>query len=170
MLIISTIIGIYFGCFGTRQRTKNEYLLGNKNMSIFPIAMSLTASHISGITLLGAPSEIYTFGTQYWMMCLAACIVCAVVATAYLPVFYTLQLTSTYEVCRCLIRGGADKLLVRPTTRCRRTESIIRLKEGSVHVPNCKSFLVTEAERKYVRRRARFQQHRDASCQVFFFL
>ena len=29
---------------------------------------------------------------------------------------------------------------------------------------NCKSFLVTEAERKHVRRRARFQQHGDASC------
>jgi hypothetical protein len=28
----------------------------------------------------------------------------------------------------------------------------------------CKSFLVTEAETKHVRRRARFQQHRDASC------
>jgi len=36
-------------------------------------------------------------------------------------------------------------------------------------VPNCKSFLVTEAERKHVRRRARFQQHRDASY-LFFFL
>ena len=38
-------------------------------------------------------------------------------------------------------------------------------------MPNRKSFLVTEAERKHVRRRARFQQHRNASChQVFFFL
>jgi len=37
-------------------------------------------------------------------------------------------------------------------------------------VPNCKSFLVTEAERKYVRRRARFQKYRDASCHQFFFL
>jgi len=36
-------------------------------------------------------------------------------------------------------------------------------------MPNCKSFLVTEAEMKHVRRRLRFQQHRDASChQVFF--
>jgi len=35
-------------------------------------------------------------------------------------------------------------------------------------VPNCKSFLVTEAERKHVRRRARFQQHREASCQQVF--
>ena len=39
-----------------------------------------------------------------------------------------------------------------------------RWKEGSVHAPNCKSFLVTEAEWKHVRRLARFQQHRDASC------
>ena len=31
----------------------------------------------------------------------------------------------------------------------------------------CKSFLVTEAERKHVRRRARFQQHGDASRQQF---
>ena len=37
-------------------------------------------------------------------------------------------------------------------------------------MPNCKSFLVTEAERKHVRRRARLQKHRDASCQVFCFL
>ena len=37
-------------------------------------------------------------------------------------------------------------------------------------MPNCKAFLVTEAERKHVRQRVRFQ-HRDASChQVFFFL
>ena len=31
-------------------------------------------------------------------------------------------------------------------------------------MPNCKYFFFTEAERKHVRRRARFQQHRDASC------
>ena len=38
-------------------------------------------------------------------------------------------------------------------------------------MPNWKSFLVTDAERKHVRRRARFQQHRDGRChQVFFFL
>jgi len=35
-------------------------------------------------------------------------------------------------------------------------------------VPKCKYFLVTEAERKQVRRRARFQQYRDASCHQVF--
>ena len=38
-------------------------------------------------------------------------------------------------------------------------------------MPNCKSFLVTDAERKNVRRRARFEQHQAASSyQAFFFL
>ena len=62
------------------------------------------------------------------------------------------------------LRGGTDKSLARPNSRCSRTESRMSLVKGSVHVPNCKTFLVTEAERKHVRRRARFQQHRDASC------
>ena len=35
-------------------------------------------------------------------------------------------------------------------------------------MPNCKSFLVTETERKYVTRCARFQQHGDASCYRVF--
>jgi hypothetical protein len=45
------------------------------------------------------------------------------------------------------------KSLARPTSRCHRTESIISWNEGSVHVLNCKYFLVTKAERKHVRRR-----------------
>ena len=36
-------------------------------------------------------------------------------------------------------------------------------------MPNCKPFLVTEAKRKHVNRRARFQQHREASCEKVFF-
>ena len=38
-------------------------------------------------------------------------------------------------------------------------------------MPDCKSLLLTEVERKHVRQHARFQQHGNASChQVFFFL
>ena len=59
------------------------------------------------------------------------------------------------------VGGGAGKSLARPTFRCRRTESIVSLERGSVHVPNCKSFLVTEAERKHVRRR-------ELSSSIFF--
>ena len=35
---------------------------------------------------------------------------------------------------------------------------------------NCKSFLITEAENKHVKRRSRFQQHGDESGHQVFFL
>jgi len=68
-----------------------------------------------------------------------------------------------------IVREGADKSLARPTSRYRRTESIVSLERGACSCADLQAFLVTEAERKHVRRRAGFQQHRDASChQVFF--
>jgi len=73
-------------------------------------------------------------------------------------------------VCMYVRTRGADKALARPTSRCRRTESIVTMERGICSCAELQVFLVTEAERKHVRRRARFQQHGDASChQVFFF-
>lgn len=43
MLGLSVLIGIYFGYFGKKQTTANEYLLGGKTMKVFPVAMSLVA-------------------------------------------------------------------------------------------------------------------------------
>ena len=40
-LVFSTLIGIYYGCFGTKQATTKEYLMGGKNMKIIPIAVSV---------------------------------------------------------------------------------------------------------------------------------
>lgn len=45
MFGLSAIIGVYFGCFGSKQSSIKDYLLGGKSMSIFPIAMSLTARY-----------------------------------------------------------------------------------------------------------------------------
>lgn len=43
MLLLSVLIGIYFGCFGSKQNTTSEYLLGSRNMKVFPVAVSLIA-------------------------------------------------------------------------------------------------------------------------------
>lgn len=48
-LMLSALIGVYFGFFAKKkQNTTVEYLLGGKQMSFFPIAASLVASHVSG--------------------------------------------------------------------------------------------------------------------------
>ena len=59
--------------------------------------------------------------------------------------------------------------LARPTSSCRRTASIVSLERGVCSCAELRVFLLTEAERKHVRRRARFQQHRDAAVIEFFF-
>jgi Na+/proline symporter len=42
MLLVSTLIGIYFACKG--QKSNAEYLLGGRRMGVFPVSMSLTAT------------------------------------------------------------------------------------------------------------------------------
>jgi Na+/proline symporter len=66
-------------------------------MNFFPIAASLIASHISGITLMSIPAEMYANGTQYSLMVICAIVVGFTLTYIYLPVFYELQLTSSFQ-------------------------------------------------------------------------
>lgn len=66
-------------------------------MNFAPIAASLIASHVSGITLLSIPAEMYAYGTQYMVMIVSAVAVGVALMYIYLPVFYELQLTSAFQ-------------------------------------------------------------------------
>ncbi|XP_076361247.1 sodium-coupled monocarboxylate transporter 2-like [Tachypleus tridentatus] len=97
MLTVSAAIGIYYACSGSKQSTTNEFLMGDRSMSVFPVSVSVLASFLSAITLLGTPVEVYQHGTQYWMICMSYFIVMPLTAYCYLPVFHTLGVTSVYE-------------------------------------------------------------------------
>ena len=58
------------------------------------------------------------------------------------PPLPILWLRNEPVIQRVPLLGGSDKSLTRPTSRCRRTKSIVSLNEESVHVPNCKFFLL----------------------------
>ncbi|EDW75843.2 uncharacterized protein Dwil_GK14981 [Drosophila willistoni] len=81
--------------FGSEKMS--EYLLGSRNLKVFPVAMSLIASYISGVTILGTTSEIYNYGTQYWFIAIAIILQGIAVSYVYIPVFSTLQVGSSYE-------------------------------------------------------------------------
>lgn len=98
MLGVSTLIGVYFGFIKKKEQdTVEGYLLGGKQMELFPIGMSLISSVISGYTLLGMPAEIYTFGSQYFVASLCNISVGIICIYIFLPVFYKLQLLSIYQ-------------------------------------------------------------------------
>ncbi|XP_065079972.1 sodium-coupled monocarboxylate transporter 1-like [Ochlerotatus camptorhynchus] len=98
LLAISVVIGVYFGFFSKiKQNNVEEYLLGGKSMPKFPVAASLIATSVSGITLLGLPSEIYSYGTQIWLFVFSAIVLGLAMHFIYLPVFHDMQLTSCFS-------------------------------------------------------------------------
>lgn len=62
------------------------------------ILINLCFSFISGISLLGTPTELYIYGTAYLFSFIGTLIMSIVVFYTFLPVLYDLQLTSAYEV------------------------------------------------------------------------
>lgn len=108
MLVLCILIGVYFG-FMHKSNTEAEYLMGGRNMLVFPVALSLIASFISGITLVSLPSEVYSYGMQYLYVALGVTVMGFIMSYIYLPVFHNLNITSTYEVreSHVLIRNVA---------------------------------------------------------------
>jgi hypothetical protein len=71
-----------------------------KNVSGMDIQKEIVfrCSHFSGITLMGVPAEVYYHGAIYWLVNVSSVIVAVIINYIYLPIFYNLQLTSSYEV------------------------------------------------------------------------
>ncbi|KAM3967594.1 sodium-coupled monocarboxylate transporter 2 [Aphomia sociella] len=96
MLTICGGIGVYFG-FVNKQKSTQDYLMGGRNMKLVPVCFSLVASFISGISLLGTPTELYVYGTSYVFFLIGALLMSVIVSHTFLPVLYDLQITSAYE-------------------------------------------------------------------------
>ncbi|XP_007085725.2 sodium-coupled monocarboxylate transporter 1 [Panthera onca] len=97
MLLISAAIGIYYAFAGGGQQTSKDFLMGGRSMTAVPVALSLTASFMSAVTVLGTPSEVYRFGAIFSIFAITYFFVVAISAEVFLPVFYKLGITSTYE-------------------------------------------------------------------------
>ncbi|KAJ8896272.1 hypothetical protein PR048_001616 [Dryococelus australis] len=102
MMAVSAGIGLYYRCTGGRQKTTEEYLLGDRNLPVFPVAISLMASFMSSITLLGVSKENYIFGTQFVVINFGYGLVTPIIAYCFLPIFFRMQTMSTYQVCNKL--------------------------------------------------------------------
>ncbi|CAH0557553.1 unnamed protein product [Brassicogethes aeneus] len=97
MLVVSCGIGVFYGFCGSKHESSHDFLLGGSSMGTFPMAMSLAASFVTAVELLGNPAEMYTHGSQFWAICLAFLMVVPITSKLYLPVFMQLRLTSSYE-------------------------------------------------------------------------
>ena len=97
MLVLSSVIGIYYGC-KRRQTTTKDYLTAGGSMHWLPLSISLMASFMSAVGLMGIPAETYTFGIQFLITYLSFVAIILLSSWIYAPIFYRSQVTSANEV------------------------------------------------------------------------
>ncbi|KAG7326510.1 hypothetical protein KOW79_009911 [Hemibagrus wyckioides] len=97
MILGAAGIGLFQAFRGRKDNSSAEFLLGGRQMTAVPVAMSLTASFMSGITVIGTPAEAYRYGTAFWLFAFAYAIMSSITAEIFVPLFYRLGITSTYE-------------------------------------------------------------------------
>ncbi|XP_038633886.1 sodium-coupled monocarboxylate transporter 1-like [Scyliorhinus canicula] len=99
MLLMSTAIGIFSALKRGRtgQGTTEQFLVGSRQISAYPIAFSLAASFMSAITMIGYPAEVYNTGLNVLLLNFTLLLTSIITCLIYIPLFYRLNIISTYE-------------------------------------------------------------------------
>uniref|UniRef100_A0AAQ5XBZ8 Solute carrier family 5 member 8 n=1 Tax=Amphiprion ocellaris TaxID=80972 RepID=A0AAQ5XBZ8_AMPOC len=97
MLVVSAAVGVYYAWTDRKQRSSGDFLMGGRRLTALPVSLSLTASFMSAITVLSHPAEVYRYGASVAFYCLSYLVTMLVTSEVFLPVFYKLSITSTYE-------------------------------------------------------------------------
>ncbi|EMP28121.1 Sodium-coupled monocarboxylate transporter 2 [Chelonia mydas] len=97
LFLISSGIGVFFAIKERKNVTSKQFLVGGKQMTCGPVALSLTASFMSAVTVLGTPAEVYRYGAPFIVFFISYMFVIIFTSELFLPVFYRSGIISTYE-------------------------------------------------------------------------
>jgi len=89
-----SLIGIYFS---GRQTSREEYLLGDRNMHWLLIGGSVMATMISTLSFLSIPGEMIRYGIAYFSGLVAIPLIIPVINRVLIPMLRSLPITSAYE-------------------------------------------------------------------------
>lgn len=88
------------------------YLLGNRQMSMLPVCLSMCITYQSAIAFLGVPAEVYANGTMYLYLGCGIGLSYIVSLFTVVPLMYPLQITSVYEYLELRFESRCVRLLV----------------------------------------------------------
>ncbi|XP_077488943.1 sodium-coupled monocarboxylate transporter 2-like isoform X3 [Amblyomma americanum] len=106
--VFGTLMALNFGLglyFSLRRKARSadtsaEVFLGSRALRAFPLAASVVASLISSTGLVGFTGHFYAYGFHLIWNGLNTIAVAPLVACLFLPVFYSLRITSVFEYLR----------------------------------------------------------------------
>ena len=97
MFVFSAAIGFYHAYRDRNKKNVDEFQLGGRKMHPIPVSLSLSATFLSALTILGTPAEIYTNNTMYLWILLAMFLATGGAAHIFIPIFYNLNITSCFQ-------------------------------------------------------------------------
>jgi Na+/proline symporter len=110
MLFISFGIGVYHA--SKSSKNNEEFVMGSRSFSVLPMAISLCASFNSAYMILGIPGEIYSHGTQFYIMILGTGLGVFIAAELWLPILYRIQVVSIYEYFELRYKSKFPRILM----------------------------------------------------------
>uniref|UniRef100_A0A8D3DMX6 Sodium/iodide cotransporter n=1 Tax=Scophthalmus maximus TaxID=52904 RepID=A0A8D3DMX6_SCOMX len=118
MLLVSMAIGLFQAMKKRKNNTSaDEFFTGGRSMPAVPVGLSLCASFMSAVQVLGVPAEASRYGFKFLYMCLGQSINSLLTAYMFLPVFYRLGITSTNQVFMSSYRGEVMSRGIVPVTK-----------------------------------------------------
>ncbi|GAB6027999.1 Sodium-coupled monocarboxylate transporter 1 [Chamberlinius hualienensis] len=93
---ISTIAGVY-QIYTARKETNPSKFLVHTPVGVLPLILSHVATHLSAISLLGFPAEIYRNGLTFVIQALSVVISAPFAVFLFVPVLFKLNKASVFE-------------------------------------------------------------------------
>lgn len=88
----------------------DDFFTGGRSMPAVPVGLSLCASFMSAVQVLGVPAEAFRYGFKFLYMCLGQSINSLLTAYLFLPVFFRLGITSTNQYLKMRFGRGMQLL------------------------------------------------------------
>ncbi|XP_075551565.1 sodium-coupled monocarboxylate transporter 1-like isoform X2 [Dermacentor variabilis] len=96
-LALSAGIGVFVAWQDRRKKSSKHFLTGNRQLSWLPVSLSMMASYLSSIGILGQPSEVFLRGSTLWISAISSTMSILVAAFVFLPMYYKMDITSINE-------------------------------------------------------------------------
>jgi SSS family solute:Na+ symporter len=98
-VLIATLAGIViYGVWkGRRQRRLAQYLLADRQLQWYTVALSVMATQASAITFLSTPGQAYTDGMRFLQFYLGLPIAMVILSITAVPIYHRLKVFTAYE-------------------------------------------------------------------------
>uniref|UniRef100_A0A6B0VCX3 Putative na+iodide/myo-inositol/multivitamin symporter n=1 Tax=Ixodes ricinus TaxID=34613 RepID=A0A6B0VCX3_IXORI len=94
-------VGLYFALNRrSRRMNSDEAFLGSRTLGIVPLSLSILATLVSAIGVVGFTAHFYTYGLHWLWSLVPLLFLVPVVSRIVVPVFYNLKITSVFEYLR----------------------------------------------------------------------